>query len=126
MTILEAMACGVSIVATDVGGNREVVNPPECGLIVPPRDPLNPNQATEGQPVVWASYSRDVGSLNLYYTRDFDKNWDSDLNRWGARLNGLIGDFDFSLYYFDGDSYPLLGGERGGFIAEATTTNCHS
>jgi glycosyltransferase involved in cell wall biosynthesis len=39
MTILEAMACGVPIVATDVGGNREVVQPPCCGLIVPARDP---------------------------------------------------------------------------------------
>ena len=39
MTILEAMACEIPIVATDVGGNREIVNPPECGLIVPPRDP---------------------------------------------------------------------------------------
>jgi len=39
MTLLEAMACGVPIVATDVGGNREIVQPPTCGLIVPPRDP---------------------------------------------------------------------------------------
>ena len=39
MTILEAMSCGLPIVATDVGGNREIVNPPECGLIVPPCDP---------------------------------------------------------------------------------------
>jgi sugar transferase (PEP-CTERM/EpsH1 system associated) len=39
MTILEAMATGLPVVATDVGGNREIVNPPECGLIVPPREP---------------------------------------------------------------------------------------
>ena len=39
MTILEAMACGVPVVATDVGGNREIVQPPACGLIVPARDP---------------------------------------------------------------------------------------
>jgi len=38
MTILEAMACEVPIVASDVGGNREIVQPPECGLIVPARD----------------------------------------------------------------------------------------
>lgn len=39
MAVLEAMACGVPIVATDVGGCRQIVQPPECGLIVPPRDP---------------------------------------------------------------------------------------
>jgi sugar transferase (PEP-CTERM/EpsH1 system associated) len=39
MTVLEAMAAGLPIVATDVGGNRELVRPPECGQVVPPRDP---------------------------------------------------------------------------------------
>ena len=39
ITLLEALATGVPIVATDVGGNRAVVNPPECGLIVSARDP---------------------------------------------------------------------------------------
>ncbi len=36
--VLEAMACGVPQVATDVGGTREAVVP-ETGMLVPPRDP---------------------------------------------------------------------------------------
>ncbi|MDY0011726.1 MAG: glycosyltransferase [Rhodocyclaceae bacterium] len=37
--ILEAMACGLPVVTTDVGGNREVVCRPELGSVVPFGDP---------------------------------------------------------------------------------------
>ena len=37
--ILEAMACGRPVVATDIGGNREVVESGRTGVIVPARDP---------------------------------------------------------------------------------------
>lgn len=37
-TIREAMALAKPVVATDVGGNRELVVDGECGLLIPPRD----------------------------------------------------------------------------------------
>jgi glycosyltransferase involved in cell wall biosynthesis len=39
LAILEAMAAGLPVVATDVGSNRSVVEEGEAGLIVPKRDP---------------------------------------------------------------------------------------
>ena len=39
MVLLEAGACGLPIVATDVGENREVVLDGETGFLVSPKDP---------------------------------------------------------------------------------------
>jgi len=43
----EAMACGTPVVATDVGGSREITEHFECGLIVPPRDSIAIAAATQ-------------------------------------------------------------------------------
>jgi glycosyltransferase involved in cell wall biosynthesis len=37
--IKEALACGVPVVATDIGGASEILRDKETGLVVPPRDP---------------------------------------------------------------------------------------
>lgn len=39
LAILEAMAAGIPVVATDVGGVAEIVRDEDTGLLVPPEDP---------------------------------------------------------------------------------------
>ena len=43
-TIREAMALGRPVIASDCGGNSELVTDDECGLIVPPHAPPGPGR----------------------------------------------------------------------------------
>ena len=40
LSVLEAMAAGVPVVATNIGGTREAVEHEQTGLLVPPNDPV--------------------------------------------------------------------------------------
>jgi glycosyltransferase involved in cell wall biosynthesis len=41
IVVVEAMAAGVSVIATDAGGPPEILDHGRAGLLVPPRDPLS-------------------------------------------------------------------------------------
>lgn len=77
--ILEAMACGIPVVATDVGGNAEVVSDPSLGIIVP-----------------FDRHEKLIEGL----TQALAKRWDSSLlrahaeaNTWDSRVKTLVAEF---------------------------------
>lgn len=77
--ILEAMACGLPVVATDVGGNSEVVKDVSLGTILPLDDPE---------------------TLGAALDEALDRNWDPEkiiayarANSWDQRVETLVKDF---------------------------------
>jgi len=76
---LEAMACGLPVITTDVGGNQEVVNSPELGTIVPFGEPE---------------------ALLSALLQALEKEWQSSLiinyaqqNSWNSRVSVLTEEF---------------------------------
>ncbi len=84
-------------------GHAQGFNP--VNVAVPPRDPTNPGRETEGQPMLWLNKTGDAGSLDVIATRNYDRNYASDQNRWGIKLGHSEAKSDYALYYFDGARY---------------------
>lgn len=77
---LEAMACGLPVITTDVGGNSEVVSKPELGMLVP---------------------FGDKDELELAISRALEKEWDREKiityaknNSWSSRVEKLMFEFN--------------------------------
>ena len=84
-------------------GHAQGFNP--VNVVAPPRDPLNPQYQTEGQPMIWASASAAMGTADVILTRDYGQDWNSAAFRWGARWTIASATSDFSLYYFGGEKH---------------------
>lgn len=79
--LLEAMACGLPVIATDVGGNREVVRDRFLGTIVPFGDQQALSTALES--AIAQKWDRD---RIIEYAR---------ANSWGSRVAQLMSEFEF-------------------------------
>ncbi len=84
-------------------GTTSVWNP--VNVVVPAKNPLVPDPQTEGHPLLLVNYANDLISFDLIYTRNFNRDWEADYDRWGARLSILLEDMEFGFYYFDGEPY---------------------
>jgi len=78
--ILEAMACGLPVVTTDVGGNREVVRDERLGIIVPFDEPVALQNALSD-------------ALSRNWDREFIVAYAQD-NDWSERVEVLVKEFD--------------------------------
>ena len=77
--LLEAMACGLPVVTTDVGGNAEVVCRPELGAVVPFGDAAGLREAIAQALVApW-----DSAAIRRY----------AEANTWGRRVEELVDRF---------------------------------
>ncbi len=78
--LLEAMACGLPVVTTDVGGNKEVVNHSDLGIVVPFNDAQKLQQAiSDGLDKTWDR------SIIINYAR---------ANSWNNRVETLVDIFE--------------------------------
>ena len=84
-------------------GTTSAFNP--VNVVVPPKNPLVPDPETEGHPLFLLNYAGELISFDLVYTKDYDRDWYGDLERWGARLSFLFDEFDIGFYYLDGEKY---------------------
>lgn len=72
-------------------------------VVIPAQNPLNPTPVTEGLPMLWFQYGLENIYIDTIFTRNYDTDWNSDINQWGGSLNINWTYLDTSFYYFDGE-----------------------
>jgi len=88
IVLLEAMACGVPIVATDLQGYRTVLTPGMEGLLVPPRDPASLQRAL-GRLLKHSSLRAELGARGIETSRRYA--WPTIVERLEEIYGALVG-----------------------------------
>jgi glycosyltransferase involved in cell wall biosynthesis len=86
--VLEAMAAGLGVVATDAGGNAEAIRPGIDGLLVPPRDPAALGAALVALAGDAGLRARLGDAARARATRDFSLT--ACVDRYAALYRGLL------------------------------------
>jgi glycogen(starch) synthase len=87
--VLEAMACGLPVVATQIAGNQELVIPGETGLLVPPDDVTSLNAALDS--ILTNSETRmKMGAAGRKLVED-EFTWDRTASQYLAVMQKIIG-----------------------------------
>jgi hypothetical protein len=85
-------------------GHAQGFNP--VNVVAPARNPLDPSFETEGQRMLWASYSG-ASTLDVLYTRGNERAvYGGDRYRWGLRWDWPGVEGDLALYAYDGGDRP--------------------
>ncbi len=84
MAILEALAAGLPVVATSIGGIPELVADGENGILVPPRDPAALSEAL-------ARLCRDAALRARMGARSLERAKDHDIAPYAEKLAAIYG-----------------------------------
>ena len=89
LTLIEAAACGLPLVATNDGGPRDIIGTCNNGLLINPLDTVDIGNALEKlltDPVLWDKYSKNSsqGAFKHY-------SWQSHVNKYIAAVKNVVG-----------------------------------
>jgi glycosyltransferase involved in cell wall biosynthesis len=87
--LLEAMSCGLPVLATDVRGNRDIISAGENGILVPPRAPRKMAEATSM--LLEDEKLRKILSKNARKTIERNYTWDVVSNKILRCYDSLVG-----------------------------------
>lgn len=87
VTIIEAMAQGLTVIASDIGGPRDIIEDGQNGLLVPPNEPVELAEAIE-KIIRAPSLAAEIGSAAIHTVR---QKYTSDrvLDQYEALLESL-------------------------------------